>query len=645
MLPTMNKAEQGVPPFLTVAVGILTILITGWLGWAGWKSVLVTEQAEIRAIQFEQITGQITYLDEVLTSSARLAVGTGASRWEKRYQGHVPKLDAAIASAISLAGESSASIGVKQTENANQKLIAMETHAFDLVREGQRTAASILLYSKEYEAQKALYSSGMISFIGELRAILGDSIANDREPIYWSFATALGALVLIALLWCLLRRLLYLQQRQLVKLNDELQEASVTKSEFLATMSHEIRTPLNGVLGMVELLSQSDLSPEQRDDVKTIQESGNTLLGLLNDILDLAKVEAGNIEAELIDFSISDFLSSVDSLWAGQVQDKGMQFAIHNNIVDGELIKSDLGRLRQIINNLIGNALKFTHEGTIELHLAEVMLEGQEPKFRFEVRDTGIGLTAEQIEKLFQPFTQADSSTTRKYGGTGLGLTICRDFVHMLGGEIGVDSALAQGSTFWFTTKAERGDPDTLDNKLTGQEHGTSHKVVNDRPLRILAAEDNAINQKIVRGFVAPFNCQLDIVENGLEAVAAVVRSKYDIILMDMHMPEMDGITATQEIRALTGHNENIPIIALTANAMQGDREKYLAAGMNDHVAKPIDQRVLLRAIAHLTKVSVPEVHDQKAPTPSDHLVNDDAAEAIDSLMDDLDDILEDTGS
>jgi PAS domain S-box-containing protein len=311
-------------------------------------------------------------------------------------------------------------------------------------------------------------------------------------------------------------------------------EANAAKSRFLANMSHEIRTPMNGVLGMVEVLSQTDLTPAQRDGVETIKESGKALLELLNDILDLSKIEAGRIELEELDFSIGDFLSSANALWAPQLAEKGLPFSIHNHLTEGDLIRSDKGRIRQVLYNLIGNAIKFTADGHVEVHLNNIPRGDGRVEVRFEVRDTGIGLSDEQIGNLFRPFAQADASTTRNFGGTGLGLTIGKQFVELLGGKIGVDSIPGEGSNFWFTVIAERGDPQKVTYERSDGGQNSSVEAIENPSLRILLAEDNAINQKIATYLLAPLNCTLDIVNNGLEAVAAVTRTPYDLVLMDI---------------------------------------------------------------------------------------------------------------
>lgn len=385
--------------------------------------------------------------------------------------------------------------------------------------------------------------------------------------------------------------------------------ANRAKSEFLATMSHEIRTPMNAVLGMATLLAQTRLTAEQREGIDIIQDSGRALLELLNDILDLSKIEAGKVDLEKRDFRLADLLGTVHALWSPQAGKKGLTFSVSDTTSPENTLHSDAGRIRQVLNNLIGNALKFTTKGGIELHVSDTPRDSGAVELRFEVRDTGIGLTPDQQKKLFRPFTQAEIDTAREYGGTGLGLSISKNIVELLDGAIGVDSQAGEGSAFWFTIVAGTGETSDA-AEAAPKSSGIAMPVLDDtlpseRALRILLAEDNAINRRIVAGMLAPLDCRLDIVENGLQAVAAVARAQYDLILMDAHMPEMDGVTATQRIRSLPGSAANVPIIALTADAMRGDREKFLASGMTDYVAKPIDQQELLAVIARHTTEAI----------------------------------------
>ncbi len=440
-------------------------------------------------------------------------------------------------------------------------------------------------------------------------------------------------------------------QAELRAASERAEAANRSKSEFLASMSHEIRTPMNGVLGMVTSLLGSDLTREQRESVQVIKDSGEALLDLLNDILDLSKIEAGRIELEMVDCSVASLLETTAALWQSRAQARGIGFAIRNRATGSDIIRADEGRIRQILFNLIGNAIKFTADGEVEVVVEPLPRADDLVGLRFEIRDTGIGLTADQQDGLFLPFAQADSSTTRKYGGTGLGLSISQQLAELLGGEIGVDSASGEGSTFWFTVVAERGDPaaavraefEDAPTKVSGTAAG--------RTLRLLVAEDNQINQKVITVLLASLDCRVNFVGNGVEAVEAVMRSDYDVVLMDIQMPEMDGPTAARRIRALGGTKSETPIIALTANAMKGDRERYLSAGMNDYVSKPINQRdlheAIWRSVADPLAVSaVIEPATQLAGSAAEKATaapTDPPVETLDDLFEELDHLMDGT--
>ncbi len=388
---------------------------------------------------------------------------------------------------------------------------------------------------------------------------------------------------------------IHVKENQLLTINKKLneslklaQQADLAKSQFLANMSHEIRTPMNAIMGFSKVLCGEKLDEEQHKYANFIHSSAKNLLTLLNDILDISKIEAGKLEIELIETSLEEILCNLDSIMRPAATDKEIEFKVlHRNAIPAEII-CDPTRLYQCLVNLTTNAIKFTESGHVYV---KVRCEGDdaEAKIYFEIEDTGIGIEGDKIDTVFDTFSQADNSTTRKYGGTGLGLTITRQLVEMLGGNIYVESKPGTGSTFSFYVPArvDVGSVEKLGAENTARylKGGTEDKMVRYAG-HVLVAEDNFANQKLVELLLHRAGFAVTIVDNGQKAVEAASANEFDLIIMDMQMPVLSGYDATGQIRQV---DENIPIVALTANAMSGDSEKCIEAGCNDYIAKPVD--------------------------------------------------------
>lgn len=373
-------------------------------------------------------------------------------------------------------------------------------------------------------------------------------------------------------------------------INQELEKAIKSRSQFLANMSHEIRTPMNGILGMLELIDDNSLDSMQKNYIEIARRSGKTLMALINDVLDLSKIESGKLELEQQPIDIRQLLEDLGHLYSHQIEDKRLEFITH---VDSSLPKYILGdrtRLWQVLTNLVSNSIKFTPKGKVSVTLK--LVDGENALLRFSVHDTGVGIPVDKQNAIFESFTQADGSTTRQFGGTGLGLTISRKLVQMMQGELEVDSYAGGGSTFFFSIPMLEAQAPRLTEQPETQEESIPD-IVEFNDTAALLVEDNVVNQKVALGMLRKLGIEtVEVVDNGADAVRLVAKQHYDVVFMDVQMPVMDGYEATQRIREHEKKHKAAPvlIVAMTAHSMEGDRELCIEAGMNDYISKPIQK-------------------------------------------------------
>lgn len=434
----------------------------------------------------------------------------------------------------------------------------------------------------------------------ELQTPLGTTMQVVELPLSFGGWVAVGADVTA------LRE----REKELRKARKEAEAANEAKSAFLANISHEIRTPLNGILGMAQLMAASDLSPEQRDHLDTILDSGKTLMAILNDVLDLSKIEAGKFDISPIDNDLGHLLRRLEKLWSPRATEKGLSLKLEIDPESATFLRFDPVRVRQCVSNLVSNAIKFTDKGGITVTASAVPLEDGTYTVNIRVADTGIGMDAETAAKLFTPFTQADASTSRRFGGTGLGLSISRKLAQLMDGDVSIESEAGKGSVFTLTFHAAAGR--RADEAPVNADVDKTGGVRWAKGLSVLLVDDHALNRKVARLFLEPLGISIVEVENGEEALRWLQTQKFDLVLLDMHMPVMDGAETLHHIRE---HGDmairKVPVIALTADSLGPNKGRYHELGADGYVGKPIDHRELIIEIGRVL-----EEKYGRAPSP-----------------------------
>ncbi|MFN3946383.1 MAG: ATP-binding protein [Allosphingosinicella sp.] len=592
--PRRTAAEGAVPAFplramlLGIAAMVLIAIASASTAWVVGQRVRAITETQL-AVQ----TGaeQLQWQSELLELSAAAAIATGDEAHALRYGAVQPELRRTLEElerAIQLPENRAAIAAVARAE---REISDLEYRALDLAVTDRRDEARAMLQSARYRELVRAYRGGLVEIQERSLRHVRELRQDTDRWLRLDVGVNLAGLLLIALAWLVIVRPARNWAGQLADARRRAERATRAKSDFLAVMSHEIRTPLNSVIGFADLLlTDPDVRGKQRRQVELIQGAGTMLLTVVNDLLDFSKIEAGRIELSPEPFAIETLVDNSVSIVRDSAQAKGLEMRVSVDPCLSPYFLGDENRIRQVLLNLLNNAVKFTAEGMVSLHVRREAEESGRERIRFTVTDTGSGIDATRQRRLFRPFVQADASITRRYGGTGLGLSISKRLVELMGGEIDFLSQEGEGSSFWFTLALPRADKPAL--------AADAAEAAAVRGARILVAEDLPMNQELAKAMLGRAGHEVEIAADGEAAVEAVRRSRFDLVLMDIQMPRMDGITATRLIRQLPGEAGQVPIVAMTANVLPRQVAEFLAAGMNGHVAKPVRQRELHAAVA-----------------------------------------------